>query len=248
MLRFHSSTAVLLLAVAAGAFVAVPIAEAQKTGGTLRVYQRENPPSASINEEATISTAFPFSGVFNNLVKFDTQKPVEGLDTIVPELAKSWSLDDTKTKLTFKLEEGVTWHDGKPFTAKDVVCTWDLINGVTEGARKSPRKIWYDNLEKVTADSDTQATFHLKNPQPSFLNLLASGLTPIYPCHVSAKDMRTAPIGTGPFKLTDQAERSHPARAKSELLEEGFSLSRRHRFQNHPQPVHPGAGLHRGRV
>ena len=176
---------------------------AQKQGGTLRVYQRENPPSASILEEATISTAFPFSPLFNNLVMYDPQKPLEGADTIIPELAESWSLDGTRTKLTFKLRSGVSWHDGKPFSAKDVLCTFDLVNGVTEGARKSPRKIWYDNVEKIAADSDTQVTFHLKAPQPALLNLLASGLSPIYPCHVSARDMRTKPIGTGPFKLAE---------------------------------------------
>ncbi len=181
----------------------VPAALAQKSGGTLRVYQRENPPSASILEEATISTSFPFMAVFNNLVMFDPLKQVEGLDTVVPDLATSWSLDDSQTKLTFKLQPGVTWHDGRPFTAKDVVCTWDLINGVTEGARKSPRKIWYDNVEMVTAGGDAEVTFHLKAPQPSLLNLLASGLTPVYPCHVSAKDMRSSPIGTGPFKLAE---------------------------------------------
>jgi len=176
---------------------------AQKQGGTLRVYQRENPPSASIHEEATISTAFPFSPIFNNLVKYDPQKPREGADTIVPELAESWRFDDSRTRLTFTLRSGVKWHDGQPFSAKDVVCTFDLVNGKLEGMRKSPRKIWYDNVEKVTADSDTQVTFHLEAPQPSLLNLLASGLTPVYPCHVSARDMRTKPIGTGPFKLDD---------------------------------------------
>ena len=185
------------------ASAAVPQALAQKSGGTLRVYQRENPPSASIVEEATISTAFPFMGLFNNLVMFDPQQQSESIETIVPDLAESWTLDDAKTRLTFKLHQGVTWHDGKPFSARDVVCTWDLINGTTEGARKSPRKIWYDNVEKITAGSDSEVTFQLKAPQPSLLNLLASGLTPIYPCHVGAKDMRTAPIGTGPFKLAE---------------------------------------------
>ncbi len=195
------------LAVGAGLAVAICAASmeamAQKQGGTLRVYQRENPPSASINEEATISTSFPFMGLFNNLVMFDPQKKTEGVDTIIPDLAQSWTWDDAKTKLTLKLNQGVKFHDGKAFTAKDVVCTFDLINGVTEGARKSPRKIWYDNVEKITADGDDQVSFHLKSPQPSLLNLLASGLTPIYPCHVSARDMRTKPIGTGPFKLAE---------------------------------------------
>jgi peptide/nickel transport system substrate-binding protein len=196
------------LAVASGILGAAilsgaPEVLAQKQGGTLRVYQRENPPSASILEEATISTAFPFSPIFNNLVKYDPQQPKEGADTIVPELAESWNLDEGRTKLTFKLRSGVKWHDGQPFTAKDVVCTFDLVNGKVEGMRKSPRKIWFENVDKVSADSDTEATFHLKAPQPSLLNLLASGLTPIYPCHVSARDMRTKPIGTGPFKLDD---------------------------------------------
>jgi len=195
-------------AIACGALAALigcgaPAVLAQKQGGTLRVYQRENPPSASIHEEATISTAFPFSPLFNNLVKYDPQKPREGADTIVPELAESWRLDDSRTRLTFTLRSGVKWHDGQPFSAKDVVCTFDLVNGKLEGTRKSPRKIWYDNVEKVTADSETQVTFHLEAPQPSLLNLLASGLTPVYPCHVSARDMRTKPIGTGPFKLDD---------------------------------------------
>ncbi len=178
-------------------------AEAQQPGGTLRVYHRDNPPSASIHEEATISTSFPFMGVFNNLVLFDPAKAREGLDTIVPDLAESWTWNEAKTQVTFMLREGVTWHDGRPFTSKDVVCTWDLINGVTEGARKSPRKIWYDNVEKVVAAGDLGVRFELRSPQPSLFNLLASGLTPIYPCHVSPKDMRSAPIGTGPFKFVE---------------------------------------------
>ncbi|HSS84890.1 MAG TPA: peptide ABC transporter substrate-binding protein, partial [Reyranella sp.] len=49
---------------------AVP-ASAQKAGGTLRVTHRDNPPSASIHEEATISTVMPFMSIYNNLVVFD---------------------------------------------------------------------------------------------------------------------------------------------------------------------------------
>src|SRR5215469_16063328 len=49
------------------------------------------------------------------------------------------------------------------------------------------------------ATGDNEVTFRLKRPQPSFIALLASGFTPIYPCHVSPRDMRSHPIGTGPF-------------------------------------------------
>src|SRR5215475_12058770 len=48
-----------------------------------------------------------------------------------------------------------------------------------------------------------EVTFHLKRPQPSFLTLLASGFSPVYPCHVPARDMRQHPIGTGPFKFVE---------------------------------------------
>ena len=63
--------------------------------------------------------------------------------------------------------------------------------------------LWYGNLEKVTTNGDYEATFHLEQPQPSFLALLASGYSPVYPCHVPAAQMRTKPIGTGPFKFVE---------------------------------------------
>jgi peptide/nickel transport system substrate-binding protein len=47
------------------------------------------------------------------------------------------------------------------------------------------------------------ASFVLKRPQPAFLALLASGMSPVYPCHVSPAQMRQHPIGTGPFKFVE---------------------------------------------
>jgi peptide/nickel transport system substrate-binding protein len=177
---------------------------AQKQGGTLRIYHRDNLPSASIHEEATISTVQPFMGVFNNMVVFDQQKPLNTMETIVPDLAESWAWDSTNTKLTFKLRQGVKWHDGKPFTAKDVQCTWNKLTGKDpDDFRKNPRAIWWQNLKEVTVNGDHEATFVLNRPQPSFLMMFASGYTPVYPCHVSTKDMRTNPIGTGPFKFVE---------------------------------------------
>ena len=177
---------------------------AQKQGGTLRMYLWDNPPSASIHEEATISTVMPFMSVFNNLVLYDQHEKLNTTDTIQPELATSWAWDSSKTKLTFKLRADVKWHDGKPFTAKDVVCTWDKLQ--EKGAdqfRKNPRKIWWYNLKEVTASGEHEVVFHLNRPQPSFPSFFASGYSPVYPCHVSAADMRTKPIGTGPFKFVE---------------------------------------------
>ncbi len=177
---------------------------AQKSGGTLRVYHRDNPPSASIHEEATNSTVIPFMSVFNNLVLYDQGVAQNSMESIRPDLADSWTWNADKSKLTMKLHAGVAWHDGKPFTAKDVACTFDLLTGKAEAKlRRNPRSSWYTNLDRVEASGDLEAVFHLKRPQPSFIALLASGYTPIYPCHVPAAQMRTKPVGTGPFKFVE---------------------------------------------
>jgi peptide/nickel transport system substrate-binding protein len=175
---------------------------AQKQGGTLRIQHMDTPPSASIHEEATVSVAVPFMSIYNNLVIFDQHAPKNTLDTIIPDLATSWETTDGGRKLVFKTRDGVKWHDGKPFSAADVACTFDLLLG-TDKLRRNPRSAWYTNVDKVTADSPSQVTFHLKQPQPSLVALLASGYSPIYPCHVPADAMRRKPVGTGPFKLAD---------------------------------------------
>jgi peptide/nickel transport system substrate-binding protein len=182
-------------------FAAAP-ASAQKQGGILKMYNPDSPASMSIHEEATIVSERPMMGVFNNLVMFDQHIKQNSLASIVPDLATGWSWNEDGTELTFPLHQGVTWHDGKPFTAKDVQCTWDMLTGKSsEKLRVNPRKSWYRNLAAVTTNGDYEVTFHLNRPQPAFLTLLASGYSPIYPCHVSARDMRQHPIGTGPFKF-----------------------------------------------
>ena len=175
---------------------------AQKPGGVLHVAHRDSPASMSTLEEVTISTVAPMMAVFNNLVLFDQHVPQNTMQSILPDLATEWSWSKDGTELTFWLREGVRWHDGQPFTAKDVQCTWDTPLGRSQAKfRINPRKSWYWNLDRVTANGDHEATFHLKQPQPALLALLASGYSPVYPCHVPPKDMRQHPIGTGPFKF-----------------------------------------------
>jgi len=190
----------LLAALAAGMVVTASPGWAQKSGGILRIQHMDTPPSASIHEEATVSTAVPFMAVYNNLVIFDQHVAKNSFESIVPDLATKWTWSGDGKQLAFKLRQGVKWHDGKPFTAKDVQCTFEmLLSG--DKIRRNPRGAWYTNVEKVTADGEFTATFHLKERQPSLIALLASGYTPIYPCHVSPAEMRTRPIGTGPFKF-----------------------------------------------
>src|SRR5260221_13974035 len=112
--------------VLAAALMASP-AQAQKSGGVLKIYFFDSPATMSIHEESTIAGQGPMMGVFNNLVMYDQSVPQSGLKSLVPDLATERAGDSGTTALTFKLRQGVKWHDGKPFTARDVVCTFDLL-------------------------------------------------------------------------------------------------------------------------
>src|SRR5207248_9930015 len=68
---------------------------------------------------------------------------------------------------------------------------------------REPRDACYRNIDEVTVNGDYDVTFALKRRQPAFFMLLATGMAPVYPCHVPARAMRTRPIGTGPFKFVE---------------------------------------------
>src|ERR1051325_8227299 len=151
----QSPRAFLVLATAAIVLGTAGPALAQKQGGILKSYSIDSPASVSIHEEQTVFSLRPVMPVFNNLVLYDQHVKQNSMQSIVPELATSWAWDEEGTRLTFKLRQGVKWHDGKPFTAKDVKCTWDLLQGkANDKLRINPRKAWYRNLDEVTANGD----------------------------------------------------------------------------------------------
>jgi peptide/nickel transport system substrate-binding protein len=156
------------------AFTAAEPATAQKPGGILRFPILDSPASMSIHEESAIAAERAMMGVFNNLVMFDQHVPQNSEQSIVPDLATGWSWSEDGTVLTLPLRQGVQWHDGKPFTAADVKCTWDMLTDKSnEKLRVNPRKSWYNNLGEVTTNGDHKVSFHLKRWQPSFIALSA---------------------------------------------------------------------------
>ncbi|HXZ44699.1 MAG TPA: ABC transporter substrate-binding protein, partial [archaeon] len=177
-----------------------------RSGGLLNATLEEAPPSFSIHEEATAAAVWPVMPCYNNLVLFDPLKPQESLNTIVGELAEQWAWQDGGKALVFHLRKGVAWHDGQPFSSKDVKYTFDVVReapGAPGKLRVNPRKLWYENVASLeTPDPDT-VVFHLKRPQPSLLLMLASGYSPVYPAHVPPAELRTKCLGTGPFKLKE---------------------------------------------
>ena len=143
------------IGIVAGALALAAPAAAQKPGGVLKMQHWDSPASMSIHEEATYSVVVPMMGVMGNLVLYDQHVAQNSLKNIVPDLAESWAWGEDGKELTFKLRKDIKWHDGKPFTAADVKCTFDLLTGKGDAKlRVNPRKEWWQNVEQVSADSD----------------------------------------------------------------------------------------------
>src|SRR4030088_2533044 len=154
-LRALAAAATLVAAMAAS-----EAALAQKQGGILKLSHFDSPASMSILEESTRAALQPMMGVFNNLVLYDQQIAQSSLETVRPDLATSWSWSEDGKELTLPLRQDVKWHDGKPFTAADVKCTWDLLLGkAKEKLRLNPRETWYLNLNEVSTNGDDETTF-----------------------------------------------------------------------------------------
>src|SRR5439155_7508200 len=181
--------------------------QAPKAGGRLTLRLREDLPQGfAIHESPTISTMWPAMPCLSNLVLFDPLTPTHSMDTIVGELAERWSWQESYHKLVLFLRNDVKWHDGKPFTSKDVKHTFDTLREAPEATAKlrlNPRREWYANVEAVDAPDPLTVVFRLKRPQPSLLLMLACGFTPIYAAHVPAASYRSGCVGTGPFKLKE---------------------------------------------
>jgi peptide/nickel transport system substrate-binding protein len=183
---------------------AAPPGGAPKHGGVLLSSQADDPGGFSIHETATIYGMWPVTPCYSNLVLFDPFKPLETVDTIVPELAERWSWQDGYRNLVFFLRKDVRWHDGQPFTARDVKYTFDIVREARDAPAKlrlNPRKEWYSNVEAIEVADAYTVIFRLKRPQPSLLMMLAAGYSPVYPAHVPVGTLRAKCVGTGPFRL-----------------------------------------------
>src|SRR5712664_2309709 len=194
-----------LALIAAVALAGAPAhGQAPKRGGILNAMLGEDPPGFSIHEVATISGLWPVMPCYSNLVLFDQLKAHETAETVLPELAEKWSWQDNYRNLVFFLRKGVKWHDGKPFTSKDVKYTFDVVREAADAPAKlrlNPRKDWYANIDAIEAADPHTVVFRLKRPQPSLLLMLASGYSPVYPAHVPLAGLRQRCVGTGPFRL-----------------------------------------------
>lgn len=129
--------------------------------------------------------------VYDYLVDIDPQS------NIIPRLATAWAISADGLKYIFTLAEGVTWHDGDPFTAEDVVWTYNRLRDPDIG---SPTADLYANIVDVEATDDLEVAFTLAEPNPFFLFDLSDNHALIIK---NGTEDATDFNGTGPFKVTN---------------------------------------------
>ncbi|MBL8581720.1 MAG: ABC transporter substrate-binding protein [Rhizobiaceae bacterium] len=116
-----------------------------------------------------------------------------------PMLADSWEIAPDGLTATFKLKPGVTWHDGSPFTAADVVYSLKRVQDKNVGSPFAPQLVALSNVEAL---DDHTVKLTLANPVPGLLTNLA--VIQIVK-EANVPQINTAPIGTGPFKFASWA-------------------------------------------
>ncbi len=177
--------------------------------GELRVAIQRAPNTLNPILSANTTEGFLNRLTFDTLISVDgtTKKTIPILATEVPT-EQNGGISKNGLTITYHLHTGVKWHDGVPFTSKDVKFTWQAMMNTANNVNA---RIGYEDVQSVQTPDDTTVIFQLKHKFAPFVNtVFAESDNPvcILPEHLLAKfpnlnqiPFNQAPIGTGPFKV-----------------------------------------------
>ena len=188
----------LVLALALSSVSTFALAQEPKLGGTINAVIQPEPPGLMLALVQNGPTQMVSGNIYEGLLRYNKKLEPE------PGLAESWTISPDAKTYTFKLKQGLTWHDGKPFTAADVLFSIETLKVTHARARGN-----LVQLDKVEAPDDYTVVFTLKQPFGPFIGIFEVGSMPMIPKHIyEGTDVKTnpannTPIGTGPFMLKE---------------------------------------------
>jgi peptide/nickel transport system substrate-binding protein len=198
--RLAAAAAVVIIAAAAPAGAA----EMPKRGGTLTyLIPADSPPSFDGHKEQTYATVQAVAPYYSVLIRVNPENPASTTDFVCDlctEMPKP--TDDGKT-YTFKIRDGVKFHDGTPLTATDVAASWNEIAFPPQGVF-SARKSFYEMVDKIEVPDPHTVVFHLKFATGAFIPALADPFAFVYQKAQLDKDPHWYEhnvLGSGPFKF-----------------------------------------------
>ncbi len=203
MMRFTPKLAAAAMVGASLGLAGPALAQTPKPGGVLNFVVGSTIPSYDGHRETTFGMIHPIRPLYSLLIRVNPENPSSPTDFVcdlcVGDLPKP---TEDGTKYTFKIREGVKFHDGTPLTSADVKATYDRIIFPPEGV-PSARKAFFTMVDSVTAPDDFTVEFKLKYPSGAFIPALATPFNFVY----SKKDLDTHGHewhtknvnGTGPF-------------------------------------------------
>src|SRR5207253_8127161 len=204
MTTFLTALALVLLLVTPAAAQDSP-----RRGGELIFVVAAEPPSFDAHQEETFAMLHPGAPQYNTLLRVD---PTDRTGTkVIGDLAESWTVSPDRRTYTFKVRQGVKFHDGSVMTSKDVKASYDHIIFPPTNVVSS-RKATYQAVESVEAPAPDTVVFRLKHPEASFMANLAQPWNWIYKADLLAKDpnwYKTHVMGTGPFKFVEYVRGGH---------------------------------------
>jgi peptide/nickel transport system substrate-binding protein len=194
-------TAIVLALMVITSVVAVETwaAETPRRGGVLLAVIGADPPSLDSHQESTFANIQLVAPLYSTLLQYDPYS----YPKIIGDAATEWKSAPDGLTYTFKIRQGIRFHDGSPLTAADVKATYDKIIWPPAGVL-SIRKAAYSEVERVEAPDAATVVFRLKFPSASLLDNLASPWNVIYPKKYLDKDpnyFKTNVVGSGPFKF-----------------------------------------------
>ena len=178
------------------------LAQDVKKGGRLVVLDVPEPPTIFLS--GSHPTHVIALNISDGLVSYDASfNPV-------PHLAKSWEVSADEKVITFKLREGVTWHDGVPLTSKDIKFSIDVAQAINNSVQTT-----FASLVSVQIPDDLTVILTFSQPSPALWGVLDGAKTQILPAHLYQEGdplrnpNNNAPVGNGPFRFKEWVRGSH---------------------------------------